>query len=98
MEYERNLQQRLTWHRSPRGKYSTTSDMQRVELVRLIVEEKTKLVDAAKILGMKYSTAMSIIDLFKQTGRVAKQHNGDGIKATNKKICNTITEIVETDI
>ncbi len=70
--------------RLQRGSYATTSDSQRVALIRLIVEKNVGLQEAATKLDIKLSTAKSVIDLYEKTGRIRKSYCNDGLPSTKK--------------
>ena len=66
-------------------KYGTTSDEQRVALIRLVVQMKVHVRDAALKIGMKYSTAKSILKLYENTGRIKKMYCSDGLSSIRKR-------------
>ena len=70
----------------PRSRYGTTSDEQRQTLIRMVMTDNIQVSIASRKLGLKYSTAKSIITLFQTTGRVSKRYCNDGQPSAKKKL------------
>jgi hypothetical protein len=55
-----------------RRKYEKISNDVRKELIRRVIEEKSTIKHASVQLGVKYSSAKSIIKIYEKTGRESK--------------------------
>ncbi len=65
-------------------KYSRTSNQKKYILVDLVINKNLKLLYASKLLGIKYSTAKSIMRKYRNKTQSFKQHHND--EETLKKI------------
>ena len=59
-------------HRSKRGQYNKITINDRKDLLNLVCHHNLSIRQAAIRIGMKYSTAKSIIHLYKTHGRIER--------------------------
>ena len=64
---------KISYRAESRRHYQSISNDKRVELIRLVHEEKRSVKDAAKMLEIPYENAKAINKVYKREGRVEKK-------------------------
>ena len=58
--------------RSKRSKYDSIGNVKRRRLLEMVTEEGVQIKIAAERLGLNYSTAKTILQLYRRSGRIEK--------------------------
>eukprot|EP01016_Furgasonia_blochmanni_P011564 TRINITY_DN15263_c0_g1_i1.p1 TRINITY_DN15263_c0_g1~~TRINITY_DN15263_c0_g1_i1.p1 ORF type:complete len:153 (+),score=11.04 TRINITY_DN15263_c0_g1_i1:3-461(+) len=61
-------------HEKKRGRYNAITDVMRRELIESVVRESLSIKQASSRLKIKYSTAKSILHIYKETGRTSRDN------------------------